>query len=497
MSRVAFRIALVVLAAAATLSPGTRALAQALPFLAPGDSALRHMVELESESGQIPLSTTWPLPTLDVPEDDREKLRGYNQPGSATDAGWFASGAAKPMKLRTFSETPRDEGELGVQSGWSAGDFAGGAIRLSYAINPKDGMHYRFDGTYAAWRWGNWWITAGAPERWWGPGWESSLILSTNARPMPGLGLERASSLRPESKFFRWVGPWRLVTFLNHMENHRADFDNTLFWGARLTFQPQRGLEIGLSRTAEVCGRGHSCGLGTFWDMLTAKSNRAINPTVDTDASQVALLKRKQSAQVMAIDARWHVARTPITAYWQQLGEVLDNRNLRPRQTLELFGLEFADWALSEGRARAFLEFANTTCGDFSFGNTEKPGYGCAYEKDSWQAGYRYRGNVIGDSMDRDGRRFSLGFIYLTDYERSVQLRVRHFDLNRGNLAQQNLVPHTVSLVAQRLWNAELQVSGPLGALRYSAGIGADHGGPVTERASFTGRLFLNVSKNW
>jgi hypothetical protein len=467
---------------------------QALPFLAPGDSRLRHVVELDADEGTAPLTTTWPLPTVDIPADQRGWLRGYNQPGSATDAGWFLSGAAKPTRLRTFSDTPREKGEAGLQAGWTAGDFAGGAIRIAYDLSPADGLHYRFDGTYAAWRWGNWWLTAGVQDRWWGPGWDSSLILSSNARAMPGLGLERASSLAPRSKWLRWIGPWRLVTFLDHMENHRADFDNTLFWAGRFTFAPLDGLEIGVSRTAELCGRGRPCGLHTFFDTLIARSNRAINALPNPTPEQIL---QKVSAQRIATDVRWQPGSLPFAVYWQQYGEVFDSGNLRPRQTLQLFGLEFASLAVLDGRLRTFLEFADTTCGDISFEKQGPPNYGCAYEKDSWQAGYRYRGRAIGDSMDRDGRRFSLGFIYANEADGAWELRLRRLELNRGGIAEEGLVPHTVTTVAERLWNAEFKLDGAHGALRYSAGVGVDHGGPLGAPATWTGRAFLTLSRQW
>jgi len=347
MRFITFRHTAIAAAAIAGLIGPSAALGQALPFFAPGDSRLRHMIELDSDSGQIALTTTWPVPSFDVPADERDALRAYNEPSSASDAGWFISGAVKPTRLRTFSDTPRESGEAGLQSGWAAGDYAGGATRLSYAFNPQDGMHYRFDGTYVAWRIGNWWLTVGSQDRWWGPGWDGSLILSSNARPMPGVGVERASSLPPEWKLFRWIGPWRFTTILDHMENHRADFNNTLFWGARLTFAPVHGLELGVSRTAEFCGQGHTCGLSTFLDMLTARSNRQINPVVDTNPSEAALLAQKQSAQVIATDVRWQIPHSGLAFYWQQLGEVFDDHNYRPRQTLQLLGIEFASWHLA------------------------------------------------------------------------------------------------------------------------------------------------------
>jgi hypothetical protein len=453
------------------------------------------MVQLDADSGKLPLSTTWPLPTSDLQAEERDALRGYNQPGSATDAGWFLSAADNPTKLRTFSDTPRENGEAGLQSGWAAGDYAGGAIRMSYAFDPEDGMHYRFDGTYAAYRLGNWWLTAGVQDRWWGPGWDSSLIYSSNARPMPGIGLERASSKAFETKWLSWLGPWRWVMLLDHMENHRADFNNTLFWAGRLTFQPARGLEIGISRTAQFCGQGRPCGLSTFFDMLVAKSNRTVNAQ-GSGQTQEELLQKK-SAQRIATDIRWHIGPSPFSVYWQQYGEVFDSGNYRPRQTLQLFGAEFASWGVAEGRFRAFLEFADTACGDVSTNSTDQPNFGCAYEKDTWQAGYRYRDRVIGDSMDRDGRRFSLGFIYADSDRRSWELRIRHFDLNRGGIAQVGLVPQTVTTVAEKLWNAEFKIEGPIKTLRYSIGVGADYGGPVGATATVRGRGFLTLSRQW
>ena len=358
-------------------------------------------------------------------------------------------------------------------------------------------MHYRFDGTYAAWRWGNWWLTAGLQARWWGPGWDSALILSSNARPMPGLGLERASALAPESKWLRWIGPWRVVTFLSRMENGRADFDHPFFWAGRLTIEPVAGLQLGLSRTAELCGKGRKCGLHTFFDTLIARSNRQINslengggvPTPDQ-------IQQKLSAQRIATDVRWHPGQLPIALYWEQYGEVFDSGNLRPRQVLQLFGIEYASQHVLDGRLRSFLEFSGTACGEIGFSSGDRPGFGCAYEKDTYRAGYRYRDRAIGDSMDRDGRRFTLGFIYSDLSDRVWDLRLRHFDLNRGGIAEV-LVPHTVSTAHQKLWNGELKVDGPIGAFRYSVGLGLDHGGPVDQATAWTARGFLTLSHPW
>ncbi len=470
--------------------------AQALPFLMPGDSALRSNVEALSEAGETPLTTTWPLPSLDIKAERRDEMRGYNQPGSALDAGWYLSGASHPTKLRTFADTPRETAEAGVQSGWTAGDYAGGAIRFGYALHPSDEMHYRLDGTYAAWRFGNWWTSIGQVDRWWGPGWDGSLLLSSNARSIPGLALDRASSTPFSSKWLSWIGPWRLSLFLDHMESRRADFGNTLLYGDRFTFSPVHGLEIGLARTAEFCGTTRPCGVSTFFDMLTARSNRKYNPIIDNTGA-IDLTLQKKSAQRSAIDLKWRPGSLPAAVYWQQYGEVFDSGNLRPRQLTELFGIESTQLATGLGRLRLFLEYANTACGAIGFNGQDKPTYGCAYEKDTWHAGYRYRGRAIGDSMDRDGIRWTVGGVLIDEKGHTFNLRLRHFDLNRDGIAQAGLLPHTVTTVEEKLYNTEFSVDGFHGTLRYSLGLGADYGGPVADPARWSGRGFLSLSQNW
>ena len=441
---------------------------QALPFLPAGDARLRNEIEINDDS--IPLTTTWPIPTRDLSEDQSATLHSKMQPGSATDAGWFVDGAAKPTRLRVFDQIPRENGEAGVQGGWAAGDYAGGVMRLSYAINPQDDMHYRVDDSYGSWRFGNWWVTVGAQERYWGPGWDGSLILGNNARPMPGLSLDRASAVPPEADLLHWIGPWRLSTFLDRMEDRRPDFGKIIFFGARFTFAPAHGLEIGLSRTAQMCGTGRGkCGLSTFWDMLTARKNAQVdssgpNPNVNS----------KPAANHAAIDVRWHIFSSPFSVYWQEDGEVFDSGNYRPRQTLQLFGLEHAVKLGDGASRRVFLEFADTACGGVSVNASDKPNYGCAYEKDTYRAGYRFRDRSIGDAMDRDGRRVTLGTLWTDREDRTWQLRLRRIELNRGDIARAGYVPHTVSEDRRNIWELSGQVEAQWRGFRYALGSSLD-----------------------
>ena len=99
-------------------------------------------------------------------------------------------GTNQPSTLRGFADTPREEGELALRASWLSDHFALN-LRARCVADPDDDKKFRADGSYLGVNVGNFMISAGFMERWWGPGWDGSLILSTNARPIPSLTLER------------------------------------------------------------------------------------------------------------------------------------------------------------------------------------------------------------------------------------------------------------------------------------------------------------------
>ncbi len=142
-----------------------------------------------------------------------------------------------------------------------------GRLAVQLVSDPDDDKSVRLDGTYGSMRLGNWLLTAGGLDRWWGPGWDGSLLLSNNARPIPAIALDRESSRPFESKWLSWIGPWRFSTFMGRMEEHREDRDHPWLFGTRLSFRPFanikigsvhpfRGFEFALERTAQWCAEG-------------------------------------------------------------------------------------------------------------------------------------------------------------------------------------------------------------------------------------------------
>ncbi len=133
--------------------------------------------------------------------------------------------------------------------------------------------HTNIDGSYLATAIGNWALTAGSFGRWWGPGWQSSLILSDNARPVPGFSIQRNKSTPFESVPLSWLGPWQLQAFIGKLESDRTIPDAKLL-GLRMSFKPFQWLEVGASRTAQWGGDGRPESLSSLKNLVLGKDNR-------------------------------------------------------------------------------------------------------------------------------------------------------------------------------------------------------------------------------
>ena len=426
--------------------------ASADPWVLPGDARLRHDLQLLSDAGLVkaPLSS-WPVSWGEVSRDvsaDREaaaRLPAYlaaalaRVRAAAAEAtrtgGWRAggrlAGSANPMALRRFSAVPREEGELEGALQYTGDTFA---MRLQATVvaNPQDGKDIRADGSYIGAVLGNWMLSAGLVDRWWGPGWEGSLIYGTNQRPIPALTLERNYSDPFESKWLSWIGQWRLNVTMGQLEKERGDYPNTRFFAMRATLKPHPRVEIGLSRSAQWCGDGRPCGFGTFWDLFTGNDND--QP-----------LDQQPGNQMGGFDFRWSVPWVPLALYGQAIGE--DEAGGFPSKYLGLMGAEtWGGWG--DRSWRLHVEYADTAC---TFYRTP-PDFGCAYQNGIYTDGYRYRSRSIGHSLDGDSEQVAFGAMLVNADGSSWEIAAQDSKVNRESA---NPV-HSVASVATRTWSADV-----------------------------------------
>ena len=427
---------------------------------APGDLRVRHDLELLNDIGAMNITATaWPVAWGEVRSalDGVDKTRLTRTQYAAFDRLYQQSrdnlepdfltvdlGLTIGKKLRfirSFENTPRDELEVSAKLSWVGERFT---VNLKGAVvdDPFDGDEIRPDGTFVGVAFGNWMLTAGWQDRWWGPGRDGSLILGTNHRPAPGITLQRNNSKPFKTQWLSWMGPWTLTTFMQQLDDDRAVNDALLF-GIRGSFRPLKGLEIGISRTAQWCGDDRPCSLSTFGDLLAGRDNRGVNVDREDEPGN----------QLGGLDIRWSLPKgIPLAAYMQWIGEDGRGGGGGIGSWMRQLGLEFYG-TVGELSHRTHVEVTDSMCREGGFGFSDKKP-NCSYDHPIYANGYRYRGKSVGHGMDGDGLSYSIGTTLVQSAGHIWNVSVRHMELNREGSPQPF---HTVSPTARDL--TDIQVS--------------------------------------
>ena len=456
----------------ALLSAGLATLAHADPWLAPGDEALRSDIQLLADAGVLrgPV-TTWPLSWPDIARDVQAAnesdfdaatagalMRVRRLSRASSSAGYSGLGIRaratnQAMTLRTFDDTPREEGELAMRASWLTDHFAVN-LQGTVVADPDDDQQFRADGSYLGVNFGNFMVSAGFMERWWGPGWDGSLILSTNARPIPSLTLERNYTDPFKSKWLSWIGPWRASIAVGELEGSDVAVPDVKFLAMRVNFKPRPWLEFGLTRTAQFCGGDRPCDWETFKDVLFGRDNyvEGDDPLLEPG--------NQMAGYDMRMRSPWKAL--PVAVYTQWIGE--DEAGGFPSKFMGQFGLEF--WGGSPfGGYRLRAEYADTAC----IFNSEAPQYNCAYRHQIYPQGYTYRGRVIGHSLDNDSRMFSVAGLLTRTNGDVFSVELRRAEVNRDGSGT-----HAISEVQADVDNVELRYSKAFRFGKVSLGLGYD-----------------------
>jgi len=469
------------------------------PWVAPGNVQVRHDIQLLVDAGVINLPMSgWPIAVSDLanalsnarsdaaqsstkagegPVEGREveasfspaqaaalsRLRRIASEGRIT-LGLEIAGAGRPTLLRTFADTPREEGEISAYAAGFVGERFGGRIEVTAVTDPDDGKDFRVDGSYVAGKFGNWIVTLGEQDRWWGSGWEGSLILSNNARPVPAIALDRAVSNPFETKWLSWLGPWRFTTFMGQMEGDREDYANPLLFGMRFSARPLPGLEVSIERTAQWCGEGRSCDWDDFWNLFWGNDNQGENVDPEDEPGN----------QLAGWDIRWA---SPIgdwnyALYNQHTGETIDNDIPRPYRSMDLVGLETWGTSTRNGASwRAGLEWAMTRCGGTEDGQKL---WDCAYNNGIFNPdGYRYYGRPLGHSMDGDGQMYSLRYVRVEETAATLTAVLRYSQVNEGGAVPDTR--HSIAPGPEDWVSFDVSYRRMLGKSWVEGGVGADY----------------------
>ena len=383
--------------------------ASASPWAEVGNSQLRSDLEILANAGIIDdITTHWPIPWAGV----MTRLRGedvlVDQPMYVREAARRVLDEAlremrvgdlratvtldatnRPNIVRGFDAMGLGEGQsqlsLEYMTSTTAARLSAGIFASKFKGGEKQFMP---DGSYGAQKIGGALIYAGYLTHWWGPGWISALSYSNNARPFPQVGIERDSTDAFRTPWLSWLGTWQME-FLVGWFNDKRVATNTYWDGFRFTFNPLPGLQIGLARTDELCGKGHPCKpLASYFDIRNDPGH--ISPTNDEG-----IIDLKYTRSFYGI---------PFEIYTQAMNE--DTNPFVHSFSSHLFGA--STWVPVGGQnIRLTIEYTDSiaTRDIFSFGNV---GFGVSYNNFQYIDGMRYRGRALGFSLDSDSRLLTL-----------------------------------------------------------------------------------------
>jgi hypothetical protein len=419
------------------------------PYLSPSDPFIRHEIRLLGDEAELTgLQNTWPL-DLGGLSGMRNRF-SYDLPHSLLDdrissesqSGWSPVSTTLGLSddrvtARGFVPEPRSSFATNASISWMNDRFAG---KLS--LNAFYGMEtdwkgrkeegFALDGSYIAARLGNWSASFGKVDRWWGPGWDGSLILSTNARPIPAISIDRRVPEPFETKWLSWIGPWSFHSFIGRLEKERT-VPNPYLWGMRGEVRPTvvDGLEIGFFRMMQLGGEGRPEGFSTWVDAFFSQDNYGANSR-HQDKS------KEPGNQLAGIDLRWRVLDAPLAIYGQVVGE--DEDKFLPNALFFQYGVE--TWKeFEDSSLRLFAEFVDLT----SYWWTDDPNSrNVTYGHSIYNDGYRYRGRTIGHWADQDSQIFSIGGVLQRSDGVGWGAIIRTGDLNEDGRGQSS-VSHNVT----------------------------------------------------
>jgi hypothetical protein len=415
---------------------------KAEPWLDTRDAWLRADIEALSAHGVIntPI-TTWPLPWARIVKDiDNAELDQVPEPlvaalmrvkrkarlETSTDTRSELSLKAgnEGRVLRHFGDNRREKSEITSINKGMTKNFAWN-IEATKAFSPFDGEEERLDNSYVAGIWGNWIFSAGAQERWYGPGWDSSLLLSNNARPVPSLSVQRNYADPFESEWLSWIGPWSVSAFAGQLESDRF-IPHAKLLGMSVTIKPFDSLEIGLRRTAQWGGEGRPESLSSLVDLAIGRTNC----DQIADGCEDRLNSNEAGNQLAGVDFDWRLPTKNYVGsiYGQLVGE--DEAGYAPSRKFYQVGYKnsFIIW---DTLVTSFIEFADT---ENEYSKNMTYGHGI------YRTGYRTEGRSIGSTYDADTESLTFGLLASSTSGGRYQISVSKVDMNKGGVGDKHTV---------------------------------------------------------
>ncbi|MGI2058753.1 capsule assembly Wzi family protein [Shewanella baltica] len=322
------------------------------------------------------------------------------------------SAASDPARFQHYGSDYREKGEV-LGSYEYLGSRVAYKATVAETYDPQDNKNFRLDESYFAIILGNWIATLGSVEQWWGPGFDSALHRSNNARPMQSLTLSRNNAAAFETPWLSWIGPWTFKTGFSLTEVDRA-VPKTAEWDIRLSARPIKQLEVGLSWSTLFCGEGQDCNFNSWWDSVASNS-----VCLDSRSDCAPDERRDAGHRTQSIDMRYTSSLQDIP-----VGLYLEHSCENGSDCGSLWGID-THFGTSGKQFKLFMEYSDT------YVKCDGDSANCFYEDPIYLSGSRYYSRALGSTYDSDAQTFVVGLVGQFSNSRGFTSLLRYAKLNK------------------------------------------------------------------
>jgi capsule assembly protein Wzi len=317
---------------------------------------------------------------------------------------------------------------------------------------------FRLLDTYASLNWRNNIISFGKQTLWWGPGADAPFLISNNAEPLTMLRISRATPFQLPW-LFRFMGPIRVELMWGRLEGQQfVSIEDAMgtrqvirpplhphpfIDGEKISFKPTPNLEFGFGVTTVFSGPGFPLTLRSI--LRTYKISNTI-PGAAGDPGD------RRSA--FDFSYRLPGIRDWATLYTDSFTEDEFSPIAYPRKSAFRSGI-YMPQLPKLPRADLRVEGIYTDIPNLQ-------GSGVSYFNTHYLSGYTNYGQIIGNSIGRDGRGVNVWATYHFTPESDIQLRFRNQHVNPNFLEGGHLRDYSVNGTLARAGGLVLS-----GALQY------------------------------
>lgn len=429
------------------------------PWLLPGSLSVKSDIDILANAGLIKAPVmTWPIAWVNIgpqllSSETKAKLRkespavkgAYqrilklyknNYQPHHLQSSVYASIAGSRNPFRTFEYEPYADFATGTAAAYQSKHVATSA-NVSYyrAINKSYSNYVHVDNSFAYLLLGNWAIGFDQFNRWWGPAYSDSTVMSQNAEPFPTFTIQRMKAESFHTKWLHWIGPWSLTTSLSsQFDGGGAGNPNAMIWLTNASFRPIDSLQFSLSQVVLFAGDARPLTWPMFENLVTlqgycddGKGNGNTPCKYEPGKNHV------ETGVLWSLDPRFSI---PVDLYVQftyddaaSISHWWGNHITLPAKPIFLGG---ADWYINTraGRLKTYFEYENTQIYNFPFFTGGTYPFDFDFYTGSGNYPYTYYGTVFGSALCSESIAETLGWILNENGGNSDTLMLRYLNLN-------------------------------------------------------------------